>query len=96
MNIVLPPATEKLIQERIESGEYPNASELVDVAVHRLLDRSPNPKPANSRPLSEVLSGLVGAFDSTQETPDERHRSEYGDILDEKYRRQGIKTPWER
>ena len=38
MNLTLKPETAKLIQERVERGEYKDASELVDEAIHYLLD----------------------------------------------------------
>ena len=38
MNLTLKPETEKLIQERVDRGEYKDAGELVDEAIHYLLD----------------------------------------------------------
>jgi len=38
MNLTLKPETGKLIQERVERGEYKDAAELVDEATHYLLD----------------------------------------------------------
>jgi antitoxin ParD1/3/4 len=38
MNLTLKPETEKLIRERVDRGEYKNAAELVDEAIHYLLD----------------------------------------------------------
>ena len=38
MNLTLKPETEKLVQERVRRGEYKDASELVDEAIHYLLD----------------------------------------------------------
>jgi antitoxin ParD1/3/4 len=38
MNITLKPETEKLVRERIASGDFENASELVDHAIRYLLD----------------------------------------------------------
>ena len=38
MNLTLKPETEKLVKERVERGEYKDASELVDEAIHYLLD----------------------------------------------------------
>jgi putative addiction module CopG family antidote len=38
MNLTLRPETEKLVKERVERGEYRDASELVDQAIHYLLD----------------------------------------------------------
>ena len=38
MNLTLKPETEKLVKERVERGEYKDVSELVDEAIHYLLD----------------------------------------------------------
>lgn len=38
MNLTLKPETEKLIKERVERGEYKDAAELVDEAIHYLFD----------------------------------------------------------
>jgi antitoxin ParD1/3/4 len=38
MNLTLKPETEKLIQERIDRGEYKDASEFVDQAIHYMLE----------------------------------------------------------
>ena len=38
MNLTLKPETEKLVKERVERGEYRDASELVDEAIHYLLE----------------------------------------------------------
>lgn len=38
MNLTLKPETEQLIKERVERGDYKNASDLVDEAIHRLFE----------------------------------------------------------
>lgn len=38
MNLTLRPETEKLVKERVDRGEYKDASDLVDEAIHYLLD----------------------------------------------------------
>ncbi len=38
MNLILKPETEKLVKDRVERGDYKDASELVDEAIHYLLD----------------------------------------------------------
>lgn len=38
MNLTLKPETEKLIQERIARGEYKNAGEFVDEAIHYMVE----------------------------------------------------------
>ena len=39
MNVILKPETEKLVLEKLSRGEYSDASELVDEAIHYMLDR---------------------------------------------------------
>lgn len=65
------------------------------------LDRFFNEVPLKQNPddhlWSEALAGYIGAFDSSQVEPDERYRSEFGDMLDEKFVKQGIAPPkWQR
>lgn len=38
MNLTLKPETEKLVKEHVERGDYKDASELVDEAIHYLFD----------------------------------------------------------
>jgi putative addiction module CopG family antidote len=38
MNVTLKPDAEKLVREKIQRGEFKNASDLVDEAIHHLLD----------------------------------------------------------
>jgi putative addiction module CopG family antidote len=38
MNVTLKPDAEKLVRKKIESGEFKDASDLVDEAIHYLLD----------------------------------------------------------
>ena len=38
MNLTLKPETEKLIQERIDRGEYKDAAEFVDEAIHYMVN----------------------------------------------------------
>ena len=47
-------------------------------------------KEADSRSLSEALSGLIGVVDSREEPPYKPHRSVVGDIIAEKFKKQGI------
>lgn len=44
------------------------------------------------RPLSEVLAGLIGVVDSRVDPPRERRRTAVGDLIAEKFRKQGIGT----
>jgi putative addiction module CopG family antidote len=38
VNLTLKPETEQLVKERVERGEFKDSSELVDEAIHYLLD----------------------------------------------------------
>jgi putative addiction module CopG family antidote len=38
MNVTLKPDAEKLVREKVERGEFKDASDLVDEAIHYLLD----------------------------------------------------------
>lgn len=45
----------------------------------------------------EALDSFIGVVDSSTETPDLRYRSQFGDLLDAEYERQGIPRPkWQR
>jgi hypothetical protein len=45
----------------------------------------------------EVFAPYIGAIDSSKERPDPRYRSEFGDLIDEKFTKQGLNAPkWER
>jgi hypothetical protein len=46
------------------------------------------------RPLSELLEGLIGVIDSSEDSPAfPRKRSAYGESITEKFRKQGLKLP---
>jgi hypothetical protein len=46
------------------------------------------------RPLSEALEGLVGVIDSREPAPPfPQKKSEWGEIIVEKFRKQGLKLP---
>lgn len=103
MNITLSPETEKRVQETVDSGLYRSASELVTEAIHRLLGETPSSGTAGEQLFSgtlsarEALADYIGACDSSAQTPNPRYRSAFGDILDEKFAKQGITFPeWER
>jgi Arc/MetJ-type ribon-helix-helix transcriptional regulator len=38
MELMLAPETKKIIDERVKSGEFASAEEMVSVAIHRLVD----------------------------------------------------------
>lgn len=46
----------------------------------------------SERPLSEVLAGLIGVVDSRTEAHHEPRRTALGDIISEKFKKQGIGT----
>ncbi len=46
------------------------------------------------RPLSELLEGLIGVIDSSEPTPPFPHKPRaWGEAIEEKYRKQGLKIP---
>ncbi|MBC7924465.1 MAG: hypothetical protein H7039_02310 [Bryobacteraceae bacterium] len=45
------------------------------------------------QPGRATLARYIGGFDSSQETPDPRYRTEVGEIIADKLRRQGLKIP---
>ena len=49
--------------------------------------------PGEERPTRELLARYIGAFDSSRVTPDPQYRTEFGDIVAEKLRRQGLDIP---
>lgn len=48
------------------------------------------------RPLKEVLRGLVGKFDSSQEVFHDRSVSPIAEMVADKLQKQGIDVPWRR
>ena len=50
----------------------------------------PQPDEGGGKCAAELLTDYVGAFDSGKVVSDPRYRSAYGDVLDEKFSRQGI------
>ena len=62
------------------------------------VSRIGSPVPADPAPQSarEALAPFIGIVDSSKESPDPRYRSEFGDIVDAKFEKQGIARPkWE-
>jgi hypothetical protein len=61
---------------------------------------SPSHAPVNAdegQPAREALAPYIGAVDSSKLRPDPRYRSEFGDVIDEKFTKQGLNPPkWER
>ena len=51
------------------------------------------PKDLEERPLSELLEGLIGAIDSSEEPLRGHPRTRLGDLIAAKLERQGIKRP---
>lgn len=67
------------------------AKELLESALH-----TPDQNCA-TQSAREALADYIGAIDSSSFNADPRYRSGFGDILDEKYTKQGITLPeWER
>jgi hypothetical protein len=60
------------------------------------VSRAGNPASADEtedRPNRAALSRYIGAFDSLRVAPDPRYRTEFGDIVAEKLRKQGLNIP---
>jgi hypothetical protein len=50
----------------------------------------------SSQNLADALAPYIGAVDSSTVKPDPRYRSPFGDLVDQKLAKQGIKPPqWE-
>jgi hypothetical protein len=47
--------------------------------------------PAEPQPLSELLNGLIGAVDSTQEPKSDQARTPFGELIAKKFERQGLR-----
>lgn len=90
MTVTLSPDAERLVKERLERGEYRSATDLLDAAVHRLLGEPCPLASAHERSLSESLAGFIGVVDSRNEPPVERRRSAVGELIAEKFRKQGV------
>ena len=45
------------------------------------------------RPLAEALQGIIGAIDSTEDSPDRHPSTPFTEILAEKFRKQGLRIP---
>ncbi len=58
MNITLSPDTERLVNERVERGEYQSATELLDVAVHHLLGTVEQLAPREANGIRENVPAL--------------------------------------
>jgi putative addiction module CopG family antidote len=81
MNLTLKPETEKLVKERVERGEYKDASELVDEAIHYLLDMD--------RAEEELEKLVQGGIDSGPAT--EMTREDFEEIRREVHAKHGRK-----
>ena len=81
MNLTLKPETEKLIQERVSRGEYKDAAELVDEAIHYLFDMD--------RAEAELEALVAEAIESGPAT--EMTREEFEDIRREIHANHGRK-----
>ena len=81
MNLTLKPETEKLIQDRVDRGEYKDAAELVDEAIHYLLDMD--------RAEAELEALVQKGIDSGPAT--EMTREDFEDIRREIHAKHGRK-----
>jgi hypothetical protein len=79
------------IAERAAAREGLSPEEWIVATVSRA--GAPLPADDNTgedRPNRETLARYIGAFDSSQVTRDPRYRTEFGDIVAEKLRKQGL------
>lgn len=94
-NVVeLPEDVYRMIQQAAEKEGLTPAEWIAATA-----SRAGLPQPADEESISarEALASFIGVVDSSTETPDPQYRSEFGDLLDAKYERQGIPRPrWQR
>lgn len=71
--------------------------EWIAATVSRAGIRTPvDATPVRDRVVSEVLTGAVGAFDSSQEDYGGRQVSPLAEMVADKLERQGIDSPWRR
>jgi antitoxin ParD1/3/4 len=81
MNLILKPETDKLVKEQVERGEYKDASEPVDQAIHYLLDMD--------RAEAELEALVQEGIDSGPAT--EMTRDDFEDIRREVHAKHGRK-----
>ena len=88
--VELPDHVYQIIQQAAEKEGITPAQWIAATA-----SRIGSPIPADEEPESarEALAPFIGAVDSSKETPDPRYRSEFGDIVDAKFEKQGIAPP---
>ena len=71
--------------------------EWIAATVSRAGASPPADESANAeQPVSDVLRGLVGSFDSSREDYSVRQISPMSEMVADKLRRQGIEAPWRR
>ncbi|MGH9843488.1 MAG: hypothetical protein ACREEM_32520 [Blastocatellia bacterium] len=78
------------LQEKAEAR-----GQTLDSLLRPLVEDEPNWQPeVEERPLAELLEGLIGAVDSSVADPSSPpHHTEFGRLLIEKFRKQGLKFP---
>ncbi|MEX2301110.1 MAG: hypothetical protein WD733_09250 [Bryobacterales bacterium] len=67
MEITLSPDLEKLVQQRVERGEFENVEEIVEFALRRLL--SPSEQMASPPSPAEKVKALKDFFDEVDRDP---------------------------
>ncbi len=76
MNVALTPELEKIVKERVASGRYASANEVIAEALRLLADRDQlQNQPVSAKSLLEALrkSGFIGMW---------KDRSDIGDSID--------------
>lgn len=91
--VELPEETYQKLQ-RVAEEEGVTPAEWITATVSRAGTQVPVNGKESPR---HALADYIGAFDSSEVKPDERFRSDFGDVVDAKFARQGITPPrWER
>lgn len=77
---------DEYIKEIVEATVYAGGREMPP-STPRVTEHQ---EPEATKTLAETLDGLVGVFDSSKEPWPERRESAFGEIVKEKYRKQGL------
>lgn len=96
--VELPDHVYRIIQQAAEKQGITPA-EWIEATVSRVGTPVPADHQENAigeRSLREVLNGLVGSFDSSQEQYGDRQVSPMAEMVADKLQKQGIEVPWRR
>ena len=91
MNITLDPYLEKIVQDKVESGVYQNASELVTEAIRLLVERDQTPIRPSIEELTQVGLDQIEGGEGREFSAELWHLAiERGKLMS----RLGEPTPW--